>query len=332
MGPAGLVSLDDSEAMLLSQAGIDNNDDDAVTGTFDGLPEGSQISFGGGTLYITYQGGDGNDVVLTTNVAPTADTGGPYPVDEGSSVMLDGSASLDPNQSSGTLIYEWDFDLDGVPFAMVQEALPDGRRGGDAPLRRVRLFRRHDFVDDLLAIAGMAETDGGAQSNLVVGDLVEIDHVELACKGRVPKAALGQPAVQRHLAALEAFDAHAGARGLALAAAATGLAHAGADAAADAHALLARPGAIGELMKLHGTVLALQWLLWLYDSNQVLDLGQHAAGLRRVRHLRNPPNAIEAEPDQGCSLRMMAPNRAAGLLDLDYSIGLAHVVLPQRVA
>jgi salicylate 5-hydroxylase large subunit len=27
MGPAGLVSLDDSEAMLLSQAGIDGNDD-----------------------------------------------------------------------------------------------------------------------------------------------------------------------------------------------------------------------------------------------------------------------------------------------------------------
>ena len=28
MGPAGLVSLDDSEAMLLSQAGIDSNDDE----------------------------------------------------------------------------------------------------------------------------------------------------------------------------------------------------------------------------------------------------------------------------------------------------------------
>jgi salicylate 5-hydroxylase large subunit len=27
MGPAGLVSVDDSEAMLLSQAGIDSNDD-----------------------------------------------------------------------------------------------------------------------------------------------------------------------------------------------------------------------------------------------------------------------------------------------------------------
>ena len=28
MGPAGLVSLDDSEVMLLSQAGIDGNDDE----------------------------------------------------------------------------------------------------------------------------------------------------------------------------------------------------------------------------------------------------------------------------------------------------------------
>jgi salicylate 5-hydroxylase large subunit len=29
MGPAGLVSLDDSEAMLLSQAGIDNDENEA---------------------------------------------------------------------------------------------------------------------------------------------------------------------------------------------------------------------------------------------------------------------------------------------------------------
>ena len=70
----------------------------------------------------------------------------------------------------------------------------------------------------------------------------EIDLVELERERRVAEAALRQAPMQRHLAAFEALDAHAGARGLALAAAAAGLAHARADAAADAHALLARAG------------------------------------------------------------------------------------------
>ena len=45
---------------------IDNDGTDAVNGTFDGLPEGTQISFpGGSAVTISYRGGDGNDVVLT---------------------------------------------------------------------------------------------------------------------------------------------------------------------------------------------------------------------------------------------------------------------------
>ncbi|ONI85163.1 hypothetical protein ALI22I_30640 [Saccharothrix sp. ALI-22-I] len=47
---------------------IDNTGADAVTGTFDGLPEGAQV----GALRITYRGGDGNDVELTDKSA-TAD-------------------------------------------------------------------------------------------------------------------------------------------------------------------------------------------------------------------------------------------------------------------
>ena len=81
--------------------------------------------------------------------------------------------------------------------------------------------------------------------------LAEIDFVELDRERRVAEAALGQAPVQRHLAAFEALDAHAGARGLALAAAAAGLAHAGADAAADAHAVLARARAVGDLVEFH---------------------------------------------------------------------------------
>jgi hypothetical protein len=57
--------------------------------------------------------------------------------------------------------------------------------------------------------------------------------------------------MQRHLAAFKALDAHAGARGLALAAAACSLALAGADATADPHALLARAGIVGDIAELH---------------------------------------------------------------------------------
>lgn len=44
---------------------IDNDGADAVTGTFAGLAEGASVSIGGVSLRLSYQGGDGNDVVLT---------------------------------------------------------------------------------------------------------------------------------------------------------------------------------------------------------------------------------------------------------------------------
>src|SRR6185312_12210421 len=91
--------------------------------------------------------------------------------------------------------------------------------------------------------------------------LAEVDLVELDGERRVAEAALRQAAMQRHLAALEALDAHAGARGLALAAAASGLAHAGANAAADAHAILARAGIVGDLVEFHRPVLDLSFVM-----------------------------------------------------------------------
>lgn len=44
---------------------IDNDGVDAVTGTFDGIAEGGEYTNQGVTYTITYEGGDGNDVVLT---------------------------------------------------------------------------------------------------------------------------------------------------------------------------------------------------------------------------------------------------------------------------
>ena len=50
------------------------------------------------------------------NTPPTADAGGPYAVDEGGSISLDGSGSTDPDQDPSTLTYEWDFDYEGMSF------------------------------------------------------------------------------------------------------------------------------------------------------------------------------------------------------------------------
>jgi autotransporter-associated beta strand protein len=47
---------------------IDNRGTDRISGTFDGLPEGAAL----GRFHLTYRGGDGNDVALTGDPAPTA--------------------------------------------------------------------------------------------------------------------------------------------------------------------------------------------------------------------------------------------------------------------
>ena len=45
---------------------------------------------------------------------PTANAGGPYSVNEGGGVELDGAGRTDPEQLSATLTYEWDLDGDTI--------------------------------------------------------------------------------------------------------------------------------------------------------------------------------------------------------------------------
>src|SRR5579863_8632091 len=142
--------------------------------------------------------------------------------------------------------------------------------GGDRRFRRAKDGKR-DFRLDFAgseqphAVLGAAQHPGFDQSRGVdlagrverAGidgrlDASEIHLVELEGEFRILKAAFGQPAMQRHLAAFKALDAHAGARGLTLAAAAAGLALARPDAAADALAGLAGARTAGKVVKLHG--------------------------------------------------------------------------------
>ncbi|MBI4847458.1 MAG: PKD domain-containing protein [Nitrospirae bacterium] len=52
-----------------------------------------------------------NTVNITANHAPTADAGGPYVVDEGALITLDGKDSSDPD--GNTITFGWDLDNDG---------------------------------------------------------------------------------------------------------------------------------------------------------------------------------------------------------------------------
>src|SRR5262249_20433143 len=124
----------------------------------------------------------------------------------------------------------------GLEFAAAEQ--PHARLGAAQHAGLDQRLRIHDFLGvDRLGVDRLLQA--------VEGDLGELDAED------VVEAALGQTAMHRHLAAFKSLDAHARTRGLALAAAAGLFALAGTDAAADAHALLARAGVVGDIAELH---------------------------------------------------------------------------------
>src|SRR5258707_14969141 len=60
------------------------------------------------------------------------------------------------------------------------------------------------------------------------------------------------------------------------------------------------------------------------DADEMLNLCDHAANCRRVPQFGDPADLVELEADQRRALRVVAADRAAGLLDLDHLCGLGH--------
>src|ERR1700682_4643294 len=60
------------------------------------------------------------------------------------------------------------------------------------------------------------------------------------------------------------------------------------------------------------------------DTDEMLNLCDHAANCRGVLQLGDAADLVELEADQRLALRVMAADRAAGLLDLDHLCGLGH--------
>ncbi len=114
---------------------VDNDGSDPVIGTFAGLAEGALVSRSGFDAWITYQGGDGNDVELYVNVTPTlANVQVTDPIDENDLATVTGDI-IDPGtDDTFTLAIDWG---DGSP-----------RQSFDYPAGTTSFSEQHRYLDD----------------------------------------------------------------------------------------------------------------------------------------------------------------------------------------
>ena len=166
---------------------IDNDGSDAVVGTFAGLPGGSILNINGQDFTLNYDGGDGNDVVLTSADAPSLVVTTAADILD----MFDGRTSLREavlfaNQSAGPDVVTFDPSLAGQTIVLTSgqmeltETGTANRTTINAPLGGItlsgdsatRVMQINTSVsatlDGLTFIDGYAD-QGGALVNL--GDL-----------------------------------------------------------------------------------------------------------------------------------------------------------------
>ncbi|MBX3400314.1 MAG: right-handed parallel beta-helix repeat-containing protein [Gemmataceae bacterium] len=133
---------------------IDNDGTDLVMGEFFGLPEGEQIVYAGGILYITYQGGDGNDVVLNN-----------YPV-------INGTANGDTVTITPTAT-GYDYTLNGNPTVSVVGTIPfafNGLGGDDTMIVNLNA----NPIPTIFYDGGDQDTPANAGANTVFGDVLVV--------------------------------------------------------------------------------------------------------------------------------------------------------------
>ncbi len=85
---------------------VNNTGTQPITGTFDGLPEGSILTVGKYTFKVSYVGGDGNDLVLTNVREPSGpQVAQPFNLEAGSVVAGVGSGTLEIRSADGPTQY-----------------------------------------------------------------------------------------------------------------------------------------------------------------------------------------------------------------------------------
>lgn len=133
---------------------INNDGTDAVTGTFNGLADGTLVTVGGTQFRIVYDGGDGNDVALTpfSPVGPARfDLDGATPFTQAAFTSIDTTNIYPVSQGYGWMTAAGTFDRGSIPGATFSDLLRDGHFGMD-----------NTFLADLV--------DGNYVVNVTLGD------------------------------------------------------------------------------------------------------------------------------------------------------------------
>jgi hypothetical protein len=203
-------------------------------------------------------------------------------------------------------------DLEGelcLQLALAEDLDAVARPGDDAG-RKQRLDRHRRAGVELAGVERLLNAP-------------EIDFVVVGRK-RIVESALRQAPMQRHLTALEALDRHAGARLLALDAAAGRLALARADAAPDRTRFLLAPGlSVISLSFMAASSLPVDGF-GVDDFHEMRHLSDHPAHGRRVFQRAAAADARQAEAKKRTALPFGTADRAADLFDDDLLRALRH--------
>nr|WP_216591384.1 autotransporter [Streptomyces brasiliscabiei] len=114
---------------------LDHRGRGATTGTFTGLREGARVKLAGNTYRITYQGGDGNDVVLTaarTSPSPSVKGAAGAGTDAGSGAQDPRTRNASASADSGLGWWPYALALGGLSGLLVPvtRRRRNNRRGG----------------------------------------------------------------------------------------------------------------------------------------------------------------------------------------------------------